>query len=176
MAHDSTILRHHIQKLEYFENVNELLIDRSHVLKEEGLPRIYSSGNKHYFPEDIIVDAKRLVRRWAAGHFDASIDRGIKHEKLDLGQGKTRWSHSLKIVGNGVHNHRAADFQGHNGLDNGQWWYSRLAALRDGAHGEAEAGIFGATTALAIALSATGYANIDNGDVSECIPLGKLGC
>ncbi|KAM3078217.1 hypothetical protein ACMFMG_002484 [Clarireedia jacksonii] len=169
LTHDITILRHHIQKLEYFDNVNELLIHRSHVLKQEGLPRIYSPGNKLYFPEDIIVDAKRLVRRWEAGQFNAFIDRGIKHEKLALGQGKTRWTHSLKFIENGVDYHRAADVQGHNGLDNGQWWQSRLAVLRDGAHGEIEAGISGATSALAIVLSAQGYANVDNGDEIEYV-------
>jgi hypothetical protein len=116
------------------------------------------------------VDAKRLARRWEAGQFDASIDRGIKHEKLSLGQGKTRWAHSLKMEEG---DHRDAHIQGHNGLDIGQWWFSRLAVLRDGAHGEIEAGIFGAAKALAIALSGKGYANVDNGDVSQPIPLAK---
>jgi hypothetical protein len=166
LAHDLAILRHHIQKLEYFEDVNELLLERSHVLEKEGLPKIYSSRSKRHFPEDIIVDAKRLVRRWEAGQFEVSIDRGIKHEKLDLSQGKTRWAHSLKMVEDSPNTHRDAHCEGHNGLDNGQWWFSRLAILRDGAHGENEAGIFGVVNALAIVISAKGYANVDNGDVS----------
>ncbi|PQE29730.1 ydg sra domain-containing protein [Rutstroemia sp. NJR-2017a WRK4] len=161
LTHDHATLRNHIQKLEYFEEVSELLLDRSHILKEEGLPRIYSCKNKLHFPQDIIVDAKRLARRWEAGQFDASIDRGIKHEKLSLGQGKTRWAHNLKIEES---DHRDAHVQGHNGLDVGQWWFSRLAVLRDGAHGEIEAGIFGVANALAIALSGKGYANVDMGD------------
>ncbi|PQE03211.1 YDG SRA domain-containing protein [Rutstroemia sp. NJR-2017a BBW] len=161
LTHHHVTLRNHIQKLEYFEEVSELLLDRSHILKEEGLPRIYSSKNKLHFPQDIIVDAKRLARRWEAGQFDASIDRGIKHEKLSLGQGKTRWVHSLKMEES---DHRDAHVEGHNGLDIGQWWFSRLAVLRDGAHGENEAGIFGVANALAIALSGKGYANVDMGD------------
>lgn len=57
---------------------------------------------------------------------------------------------------------------GHNGLVNGQWWPIRQGVLRDGAHGEVEAGIAGKTGkgAFSIVMADGGYADKDECDVS----------
>ena len=54
-------------------------------------------------------------------------------------------------------------------LVNGQWFASWMCALRDGAHGSAQAGIYGQSGnggAFSIVLAGR-YKDVDNGDVVE---------
>jgi hypothetical protein len=61
---------------------------------------------------------------------------------------------------------RLANFTGEGDLRNGQWWPFQLTAVRDGAHGETEAGISGSNgvaTSIILNSSKSRYANVDLG-------------
>ena len=99
------------------------------------------------------------------GDFDPNLLRGIDTTKGVLEKsGKKRTTHKLKPD---YQHKRNANVFGSNGLTNGQWWPSRLCALRDGAHGEVEAGICGLKDngAFAVVVAEGSYADEDNGDV-----------
>ena len=69
-------------------------------------------------------------------------------------------------------------YQGQGDLINGTWWPLQLCALRDGAHGETEAGIHGHPDigALSIVLSGGGYEDIDDGEIVKyCGTSGSTG-
>ncbi|KAK2801242.1 hypothetical protein FQN50_007802 [Emmonsiellopsis sp. PD_5] len=137
-----------------------------------GLPAI---ANSPQVPWDIKLDCEALLVRWRQGDFDTDLLRGMKHQRnaktfhrtLELGYKFKKSSHVI----------------GENDLRNGQWFPYQMAALRDGAHGETEAGICGKSGvgAFSIILSSPGgknsnYADIDEGDVIHyCGTRGKDG-
>ncbi|KAK2786888.1 hypothetical protein FQN52_007632 [Onygenales sp. PD_12] len=137
-----------------------------------GLPAI---ANSPQVPWDIKLDCEALLIRWRQGDFDTDLLRGINlqrnaksfHRTMDPGYKFRKSSHVI----------------GENGLRNGQWFPYQMAALRDGAHGEIEAGICGKSGvgAFSIILSSSGgrhssYADIDEGDVIHyCGTRGKDG-
>jgi hypothetical protein len=103
--------------------------------------------------------------QWMRGDFDPNLLRGIDTTRGILQKsGKKRTAYKLTP---GYQHKIPANVFGANGLFNGQWWPSRLCALRDGAHGEVEAGICGSADAgaFAVVVSQGGYADKDNGDV-----------
>jgi hypothetical protein len=95
--------------------------------------RIVTGGIE--WPFDIKDDARELHRRWWKEQFDSSMFRGIilgktrnqstthdhSGDKLD-----PSWSKKFSLKGGN---------SGPNGLFNGQWWPTQLAAMRDSAHG-----------------------------------------
>lgn len=78
--------------------------------------------------------------------------------------GKKKTSYSLDKA---YTEKKSSNVAGHNNLTNGQWWPLRICALRDGAHGEQEAGIHGQTGkgAFSVVVAAGGYADKDHGEV-----------
>lgn len=166
------VLRTKIHDMEFYKFLTpndqkfpEYYIKKSKVLEDGGLRRIFDGTDTDAFPLDIKADAEALWLRWMDGDLDPNLLRGIETTKAVLSSGKKRTHHKLEP--NYKHKKSANAF-GNNGLVNGQWWPSRLCALRDGAHGEQEAGIHGQSGvgAYAVVVSNTEYDDIDSGDVS----------
>jgi len=103
--------------------------------------------------------------RWMLGDLDSSLLRGITTTKGVLQNGTKRTSHKLEKDWS----RKSANVVGANGIVNGQWWPLRLCALRDGAHGEHEAGIHGAPGkgAYSVVIADGGYADKDDGESIE---------
>jgi hypothetical protein len=87
------------------------------------------------WPFDIIADAREIHRRWWKEQFDPSMFRGIVLGKTrnpstthdhSADKPDPNWSKKFKVKGGN---------SGPNGLLNGQWWPTQLAAVRDSAHG-----------------------------------------
>ncbi|KAI0999331.1 hypothetical protein K3495_g8866 [Podosphaera aphanis] len=120
--------------------VKGVLLKKTGILEEKGLGKILEGPDADIFPWDIRDDAKALWLRWIVGDIDGSLLRGIVQVKKTFennipGTSRTldnryTWKRSWEVIG-------------HNGLINGQWWPLRICCVRDGAHGELEAGISG---------------------------------
>ena len=115
------------------------------------------------FPHDLRDIATILQRRWWKGDTDPNLMRGINKTTSKTKDGNIHTTHALdpkypfRVPSNYI---------GHGNLTIGQWWPLQICAVRDGAHGEIEAGIYGLKTsgAVSIILSGGGYVNIDEGD------------
>ncbi|KAI5306025.1 hypothetical protein KEM56_002496 [Ascosphaera pollenicola] len=132
--------------------------------REKGLHSIADADDIVWW---VKLDLLELLMRWRRGDLDPFLLRGIEIRKSQstgsVSRGEDR-SYRFK---------RAANVQGHNGLQVGQWWPLRIAMLRDGAHGSSEAGIAGNESLGAIscilgggAIGTTGrdYPDVDNGE------------
>lgn len=158
-------LRQIVQQMEFHKFLSGVLIKKSKVLEDQGLPAIFDNQDDVEFPFDIRADALALYNRWIVGDIDGHLLRGIKTEKAVLESGKRRTAHRLEPG----YEKKSSNVIGNNGLVNGQWWPSRLCLMRDGAHGEVEAGISGQTGrgAFSIVVSGGGYADDDQGEVRD---------
>jgi hypothetical protein len=86
-----------------------------------------------------VADAEALWVRWMKGNTDPHLLRGVNTGKGNIeNTGMNRTNYMLEP---NYQFKRNADVAGNNLLTNGQWWPLRLCAIRDGAHGEQEAGI-----------------------------------
>jgi hypothetical protein len=153
--------RIHVMEVETKYN-NPVLIKASGILERaRGLPRLLDPELNDEIPWDIVADARALYDRWKAEKYDSSILRGILIDKKAKGI-------SYKSDPEYLYQRVPAAVIGHNGLVNGQWWPIRQGTLRDGAHGEVEAGIAGKAGkgVFSIVMSNGGYADKDDGDVS----------
>jgi len=125
-----------------FENVDQKIVHSSGVMKQ--LLRI--EEDCFDIPEDISLDAQMILKRWRNGDYDPHLLRGI-----DLNQTITH------VKGRGAKNvkrtrhykleedydwKRDDNVEGNHELFVGEWWPLQICALRDGAHGEMEAGKF----------------------------------
>jgi hypothetical protein len=141
---------------------------------DNGLPAIIN-GNS--VPWDIKLDAEMLYLRWENEDLDPDLLRGIEVRRRTNGG---KWSGMSRRISTGYRFRWSSSFLGEGHLRNGQWFPWQLSAVRDGAHGELEAGISGrqGVGALSIVLSSSGqtsaYADIDEGDlISYCGTRGK---
>lgn len=157
-------LRFRLHDMEFYEFLSAGLIKKSKVLESEGLQKIFDGPEKSIFPWDIRADAEALWYRWMGGDLDPHLLRGIEVKKSTLASGESRSSRKLDPT---YTERRSANAVGANGLMNGQWWPSRVCMLRDGAHGEIEAGIHGQTDrgAYSVVVAAGGYDDKDKGEV-----------
>lgn len=166
-------LRTNIHDMEGYRWVTPVLVKKSKVLENEGIPQIFDGPDSHLFPWDISADAQSLWGRWMSGDIDGFILRGIVITKTVSDAGKKRTTYSIedpypaRISGN---------VPGKNYLMNGRWWPLRICALRDGAHGAMEAGISGQAEkgAYSIVLSdgkVSEYPNEDHGEVRFTLPI-----
>lgn len=158
------LIRTDIHVYEY-SDVDEVLIKKSKLLEYMyGLPRLFSAvpGGVPY-PFDISADAEALYNKWRRHDFDPDLMRGIDYRKKKGKNDKSRVGSAL--IPDYPNRIRAGEF-GDNDLVNGQWWPILLAALRDGAHGAAQAGIHGAVGqgAYSILVSGSHYADKDDGE------------
>ena len=134
-------IRQRLQAMEFFSFLSLTLVKKSGLLEDEGLPLIFENRVRGVrFPSDIRADADILFRKWMSGQIDPHLLRGIM-TKAGTGKGaKVHKSHSIeKDFGGRV----SCNYVGAGNLVNGQWWALQLCAIRDGAHGEVEAGIHG---------------------------------
>lgn len=153
-----------------FQSVNEKLLRRNSMLSNEiGLPQLfddrYSGGVA--WPFDIKADAKELYNKWYNRIFETDLLRGIIPGKGKSGSSDRS---SDKLDRNWSHGN--PQYHGNGDLVNGQWWPTQLAALRDGAHGSAQAGIHGKPGEGAFSCIMAGnhdymYADKDDGDKDE---------
>lgn len=140
-----------------FEKVDGQILRNTKMLdNESGLPQIfdkaYAAGVQ--WPYDIKADAEELYNKWSRRDFDVDIMRGI-----DTSGSADKLLHGYKRI--------ASNYHGNGDLLNGQWWPIQLAALRDGAHGSAQAGIWGHSGEGAyscVVSGGHGYPDEDHGD------------
>lgn len=82
---------------------------------------------------------------------------------------KALWTRGRSIprIKKKAYSKKSSNVPGPNGLINGPWWFNRMCVLRDGAHGEQEAGIHGQTGkgAFSVVVAAGEYADGDHGEV-----------
>ncbi len=163
-----TDLAKKIHEMEFYPCLSEtpaVLVKKSKLLHSGGLFDIVKGPDAHVFPWYLRADVEALYTRWMIGDFDPSLFRGIRSVKGVIEGGKKRLNHSLEKT---WQHKKAANVIGDNGLVNGQWFASRACAVRDGAHGEIEAGIYGETNkgAYSVVVAQGGYADKDHGEVS----------
>ncbi|KAI9744466.1 MAG: hypothetical protein M1818_001995 [Claussenomyces sp. TS43310] len=166
-------LRTKLHEIEFFSWLTDdsgPVIKKSGVLEKGGLMTIFDDPND-VFPWDLKADALALYRRWMRADLDGHLLRGIDTVKGTLSSGLNRTSHKIQ---KNYSKRRSPNVSGSNDLVNGQWWPNRMCVLRDGAHGEQEAGIHGQTGqgAYSVVIAAGGYADEDDGVVST--PVAQL--
>ena len=121
-------------------------------------------------PRDIQDDAFMLYQRWFRGDLEGDMFRGIEstrqtndHRSFRKHKVEVSWPHkkSANFIG--------ATQEDGTELRSGMWWPLQICAVRDGVHGEIEAGIAGKKEhgAYSVVLSGGRYANIDNGPMIE---------
>lgn len=156
-------LRDAVHKAEITLVVTPHILRKANMLSPAvGLPRIFHKDAE--FPPDLKADAYQLYLRWHKGDLTQDLLRGIVTRKAH-----NRTSDSIcgeyrsKFPVN-------ARYHGHGALVAGQWWPTQLCAVRDGAHGSSQGGIFGDKIegAYSVVLSAgAAYDDIDAGDVVQ---------
>ena len=134
-------IRQRLQAMEFFPFLSLMLVKKSGLLDDEGLPLIFENRVRGVrFPSDIRADANILFRKWMSGQIDPHLLRGITTKAGTAKGEKVHKSHSME---KGFARKVSCNYVGAGDLVNGQWWALQLCAIRDGAHGEIEAGIHG---------------------------------
>lgn len=167
-------LRTRLHNMEFYDFLTGVLICKSRILEDEGLPTIFD-GPSGLYPWDIRADSRMLYQRWAVGQLDPHLFRGIDDRKITKSDGKIVKSRKFA---SDYANRKSPNYVGEGNLINGMWWPLQFCAMRDGAHGETEAGIHGQVGfgAYSIVVSNGGYSNIDEGDILKyCGTSGALG-
>lgn len=153
-----------------FHGKEKEIIKKSSILTDGTLTAIISSPT---IPRDIRDVAQLLEARWWKGDTDPDLLRGVLRSKSSKAKTTTTASSLTSYTTytlDPTYPYRIpADQIGHNGLHVGAWWPLQICAVRDGAHGDAEAGIHGHRDAgaFSIVVSGGGYANVDNGEMLE---------
>lgn len=145
------------------EITDEILMMARTMDRGHGLHAIFETF-RSLFPDDILDDAAALYNQWDRGDLGFSLVRGLLYSRKAGPNGGTRLSSKLDPTDKWKRN---SDVIGSNGLMNGQWWPNRLCALRDGAHGSSEAGIYGQTErgAFSVVVGKNEYCDHDQGNV-----------
>lgn len=149
----------------------QLLRNKRLLHNNDGLPQLfddsYAGSMKGHWPWDIKSDAKEMYHRWCAKSFDDDMLFGII-----LAQRSRSKNGEDDRKGDTVDKDRqvSSKYTGNGNLVNGQWWPTLLCALRDGAHGDSQAGISGDTKVGAYSCFISGgkyhiYPDKDEGDV-----------
>ena len=156
-------IRLRLHQMSFYDFLSKDLLVKSRVLEGGGLVQIFE-GDAEVFPWDIRDDSRVLYQRWMAGKLDPSLLIGIQTFNRKSKSGRDGISRSLD---RDYKDRTLCNYQGEGSLTNGMWWPLQLCALRDGAHGEIEAGIHGCPNigAFSIVLSGGGYQDVDEGEV-----------
>ena len=129
--------------------VDERRIKKSRLLDLNGLPALFEGS--HEYPYDIRADGKELAMKWRHSDFNSDILRYI-----DFPGGKKLSENRPRF---------RADHPGEGDLVNGQWFPNQLCTVRDGAHGSAQAGIYGHKGQGAFSVVMAGsYDDVDDGN------------
>ncbi|KAI1510885.1 SAD/SRA domain containing protein [Pyrenophora tritici-repentis] len=163
LANQYDNLRDYIHRAEIQLPVTCYLLRKSNMLSPTaGLPLIFAASAN--FPDDIKSDAFQLYTRWYKGDFDQNILRGIETSKSNTHTGdRIAPAYREKFPA-------SAKYFGQGDLVLGQWWPTQLCALRDGAHGNPQGGIYGEKNQGAYSIILSGghsTTDSDNGDVIE---------
>jgi hypothetical protein len=151
-------LRDHVHKAEFLA-VDEWIVVKTHILdNENGLPKIFAPESD--FPWDLKADAFQLYNRWAAKEFEVALLRGIVKSKT---KGDNRTGDRLDPA----YRRLRANYYGQGDLVLGQWWPTQLSTVRDGAHGSAQAGIYGEKEKGAFSIIVAGGSGYDDKDMGD---------
>lgn len=169
-------IRQRLHEMEFYSFLCPAIIKASRVLENDGLRMIFKNNmNAANFPWDIRADARALYNKWWNHNtIDPNLFRGIDLKTKDL-EKKGGRSYAFEP---GYPGRISCESFGNNGLTNGQWWPRQCCAMRDGAHGEPQAGIHGHenTGAWSIILASGGYEDVDEGiNIQYCGTQGKDG-
>ena len=167
-------LRDRLHRMEFYDFLSGVLICKSRILEDEGLPAIFDAA-PGFFPWDIRADSRILYQKWAIGQLDPQLFRGIEDKKVTKSDGKIVKS---RRFASDYTERVSPNYVGEGNLINGMWWPLQFCAMRDGAHGETEAGIHGQVGlgAYSIVVSNGGYSNIDEGTILKyCGTAGAFG-
>jgi hypothetical protein len=165
--------------MEHYAFVDEQLLEASEVMSPtKGLPRLFSDAKigEMAVPWDVKTDAKAIYSRWAEGDFDCNLLRGIRLQKR-VSARSGLGTHASRSIVKDYDRLVSCNYEGEGKLYNGQCWPYRVCLIRDGAHGEIEAGIYGTQQkgCLAVVLANKDYCDIDRGDtVFYCSTEGRL--
>lgn len=116
------------------------------------------------YPWDLRADAWQLYLRWYRQDFKPDLLRGIITRK-----GKDRASDRIDPEwAKDTSKKIPATFHGEGHLVLGQWWPTQLCAVRDGAHGTPQGGIWGSKGkgcySIVLSGGGPGYKDRDEGD------------
>lgn len=167
-------LRTRLHRMEFYDFLSGVLICKSRILEDEGLPAIFDAP-PGLFPWDIRADSRMLYEKWVVGQLDPHLFRGIEDKKVTKSDGKVVKSRKFA---SDYADRISPNYVGEGNLVNGMWWPLQFCAMRDGAHGETEAGIHGQLGfgAYSIVVSDGGYRNVDGGTSLEyCGTSGSAG-
>ena len=170
-------MRQRLHQMEFYDFISGVILKKSKVLDDRlGLPAIFDDAHSQNvpYPWDIRADAESLYLRWMQGITDPHLLRGIATDRKTIKAVK-RTTHKLDPA---YKDRRSCDHVGVGDLQNGRWWPLQIAAMRDGAHGEIEAGIHGKPEkgAFSVVLSSGGYADKDDGEtIRYCGTSGSFG-
>jgi hypothetical protein len=122
------------------------------------LSALLNAAEELDIPADMVADAEYLLSRWMQDDFDADLLRGIDKTLRIADQRRV----TTQSIDKEYRFKRSAATPGHNGLVIGQWWPLQICAVRDGAHGAIEAGIYGdREAAISVIVSGGGYNDED---------------
>ena len=130
-----------LQQMEFYPSLSPILIKKSKLLDENGFRAIFENRVKGVnFPYYLRADAEILSRKWTRGQIDPHLFRGLTTQ---TGKGQQDQGFTSHVFDNTFDGKVSCNYVGAGNLLNGQWWPLQKCALRDGAHGETEAGIHG---------------------------------
>jgi len=159
-------LRERLHQVKFNNNLCFQLVQDSKLLEPQGLLKIFDKSGTVQFPHDLADDSLVLYQRWSKGLFDAHLLHGIElKNRVQLDDKSFRSRNLEKDYAFKV----SAHYIGAGDLINGQWWPLQICLIRDGAHGEVEAGICGepGKGVFSIVVGSGGYNNVDEGDVIQ---------
>ncbi|KAK2832026.1 hypothetical protein FQN49_006928 [Arthroderma sp. PD_2] len=159
-------LRERVHYLEFYEVPPPSIesIKAKFTDPERGLPAIIRN---HKIPWDIRLDYGASLQRIKNDDFEVDLLRGIVTRRTHKDGGRSGISRSINKDYKFKY---SSNFIGEGHLRNGQWFPWQICAIRDGAHGDIEAGISGSKQlgAVSIILSSLSgnhaYADVDKGD------------
>ena len=154
----------YLHRMLFADFITDELVSQTGILGNSGLGRIIDDP-MFAFPPQIQEDAKALRQRWHEGRYKLDLLEGITTIPTNRETGtrlhRVIWGDFPFLTG--------ADYIGPGMLSVGDWWPYQICAVRDGAHGEIEAGISGDNQqgAYSIVLSGGKYANKDHLDIDD---------
>ena len=125
-------LRQRLHHMEFYDFLSGVLVKKSKLLEDGGLPSIFSGNDGVQYPWDIRADSLQLYQKWLAGVIDPHLLRGIETKTNRTANGKETKSRSLQ---KDYKDRVSCNYVGAGRLQNGRWWPFQICAMRDGAHG-----------------------------------------
>ncbi|KAE9968218.1 hypothetical protein BLS_005965 [Venturia inaequalis] len=150
----------------------------------QGLRRIADEQDSAYnFPWYLRADAQELYNKWLSREWDPDMFRGITNMVKGPNGSMVKGPSGSKGQSIDPKYKKNWRFFGEGHFVAGQWWPMQLCAVRDGAHGSAQAGIAGIKTtegspggATSIVLSEGHKEDIDEGhEIWYCGTEAKIG-